>query len=127
MNETRILVVDDDARNRFSLGAVLESEGYEVMEAESGEAALGLLGRHPEIACALIDVMMPGMDGYETTRRIRADPRFNDLAVIAVTAKAMPEDFQKCIDAGCNEYLAKPIDTKRVLAAVQTLKRKSTM
>jgi len=124
MKQTKILVVDDDARNRFSLGAVLESEGYEVIEAESGEAALDLLRLHPDIACTLVDVMMPGMDGYETTRRIRADERFSDLPVFAVTAKAMPEDLQRCMDAGCNAYFAKPIDTKRLLEKVQTLKRK---
>ena len=120
----KILVVDDDARNRFSLGAVLEAEGYDVITASSGEFALDMLDRHPDVDCALIDVMMPGMDGYETTRRIRAQARFRHLPVIAVTAKAMAEDLQKFREAGCSEYLAKPVDTPRLLEIVHTLKRK---
>jgi len=120
----KILVVDDDARNRFSLGAVLEAEGYEVLEAASGEAALEALERQPDIRCALIDVMMPGMDGYETARRVRAQPRFDQLRVIAVTAKAMAEDLQRCLESGCNGYLTKPVDTRRLIEIVQTLKRK---
>ena len=106
------------------LGAVLEAEGYDVITASSGEFALDMLDRHPDVDCALIDVMMPGMDGYETTRRIRAQARFRHVPVIAVTAKAMAEDLQKCREAGCSEYLAKPVDTPRLLEIVHTLKRK---
>ena len=121
---SKILVVDDDARNRFSLGAVLQAGGYDALTAESGESALDALARQPDVECVLVDVMMPGMDGYETTRRIRAQPRFRDLPIIAVTAKAMPEDVEKCMDAGCSEYISKPVDTARLMEMIQTLKRK---
>ncbi|MNC84744.1 Sensory/regulatory protein RpfC [compost metagenome] len=122
--EGKILVVDDDPRNRYSLTAVLEAGGYAAVTAESGEAALEALERQPDIDCVLLDIMMPGMDGYETTRRIRAQQRFERMPVIAVTAKAMAEDMHKCIEAGCSEYLSKPIDPARLLEIVQTLKRK---
>jgi CheY-like chemotaxis protein len=72
----------------------------------------------------VLDIMMPDMDGYETARRIRAQPRFEHLPVIAVTAKAMAEDMQKCMAAGCSEYLSKPMDTTKLLQIIQTLKRK---
>ena len=117
----KLLVVDDDARNRFSLAAVLEEQGYKVLTAESGQAALEALNRQPDIGCALIDVMMPDMDGCETTRRIRAQRRFQKLPVIAVTAKALAEDFQKCMESGCTEYLAKPVDIARLLRIVQNV------
>ncbi|HET7596686.1 MAG TPA: ATP-binding protein [Burkholderiales bacterium] len=117
----KVLVVDDDARNRFSLAAVLEEQGYKVLTAESGQATLEALNRQPDIRCVLIDVMMPDMDGYETTRRIRAQRRFEKLPVIAVTAKAMAEDFQKCMESGCTEYLAKPVDIARLLRIVQNV------
>lgn len=123
--EGKILVVDDDPRNRYSLTAVLEAEGYAVVVAGSGEAALKALERQPDIDCVLLDVMMPDMDGYETARRIRARRRFERLPIIAVTAKAMAEDMQKCLDAGCSEYLSKPVDTTRLLEIIKTLKRKS--
>jgi PAS domain S-box-containing protein len=119
-----ILVVDDDPRNRYSLTAVLETAGYAAVTAESGESALEALEREPNIDCMLVDVMMPGMDGYETTRRIRAQQRFQRLPIIAVTAKAMADDMQKCMEAGCSEYLSKPVNTTRLLEMIQTLTRK---
>jgi CheY-like chemotaxis protein len=120
----KILVVDDDPRNRYSLTAALEAEHYAVITAASGESALEALDRQPDIDCVLLDIMMPDMDGYETARRIRAQPRFEHLPVIAVTAKAMAEDMQKCMAAGCSEYLSKPMDTTKLLQIIQTLKRK---
>jgi CheY-like chemotaxis protein len=108
-----ILLADDDPRNRYALTAVLEAEGYAVVSAANGEAALEALERQPDIDCALVDIMMPGMDGYETTRRIRAQPRFARLPVVAVTAKAMASDLQKCMEAGCSDYLSKPVDITR--------------
>jgi two-component system chemotaxis sensor kinase CheA len=119
-----ILLADDDPRNRYALTAVLEAEGYAVVSAANGEAALEALERQPDIDCALVDIMMPGMDGYETTRRIRAQPRFARLPVVAVTAKAMASDLQKCMEAGCSDYLSKPVDITRLREILQTLKRK---
>jgi len=119
-----ILLVDDDPRNRYALSAVLEAEGYTVVTAANGEAALEALERQPDIDCALVDIMMPGMDGYETTRRIRAQPRFARLPVVAVTAKAMASDLQKCMKAGCSDYLSKPVDITQLREILQTLKRK---
>jgi PAS domain S-box-containing protein len=121
--QKKILVVDDDPRNRYSLSAALEAERYAVITAASGESALEALDRQPDIDCVLLDIMMPDMDGYETARRIRAQPRFEHLLVIAVTAKAMAEDMQKCMEAGCSEYLSKPVDTTKLLEIIQTLKR----
>jgi CheY-like chemotaxis protein len=122
--ERKILLVDDDPRNRYSLNAALEAEGYAVITAATGEAALEVLDRQPDIDCVLLDIMMPGMNGYETTRRIRAQPRFARLPVVAVTAKAMAKDLQKCMEAGCSAYLSKPVDITQLREILQTLKRK---
>jgi CheY-like chemotaxis protein len=116
----KLLIVDDDRRNLFALAASLEQEDYEVLEAESGEAALKILNANPDIKCVLIDLMMPGMDGCELMRRIRVSKSSSDLPAIAVTAKVMPEDERKCREAGCSAYIAKPIDTSRLLHMLKT-------
>lgn len=119
----KVLIVDDDPRNLFSLTAVLEEYGYQVVAAASGEDALSALAAQHDVDCVLVDLMMPGIDGYEFTRRIRTQSRFDRLPVVAVTAKALPEDEQKCLEVGCSAYIAKPIDTTRLLEMLQTLKR----
>jgi CheY-like chemotaxis protein len=116
---TRVLVVDDDPRNIFAITSALESHGVDVLNADNGEAGIAALAQHPDIDLVLMDVMMPGMDGYETMRAIRADPRHESLPIIALTAKALKDDRQRCIDAGASDYLPKPVDTKRLLAAVR--------
>src|SRR5690606_26632372 len=113
---TELLIVDDDIRNIYSLASVLESHGATVLHAERGAEGLALLEQNPSICLALIDIMMPEMDGYETMRRIRANPDLAHIPLIAVTAKAMKGDRQKCLDAGASDYIAKPVDMDLLLA-----------
>jgi CheY-like chemotaxis protein len=115
----RVLVVDDDVRNIFAMTSVLESHGIEVIYAENGVAALAKLESTAGIDVVLMDVMMPEMDGYETMRHIRADARFSSLPIIAVTAKALKDDREKCIEAGASDYLPKPIDNDRLLELIR--------
>lgn len=112
---TRILLADDDMRTVYALSALLRGKGAEVLVAENGREALDLLGAHPNVSIVLMDVMMPEMDGYEALRRLRADGRFGSLPAIALTAKAMKGERERCLEAGANEYLAKPVDPGRLL------------
>ncbi|MCF6291495.1 MAG: response regulator [Desulfobacterales bacterium] len=111
----KVLVADDDMRNILALSKVLEHRGMEVFKAVDGEKALAILDKEPGIDLVLLDIMMPVMDGYEVMDRIRAQPRFKDLPVIAVTAKAMKADREKCMDAGATDYISKPVDINRLL------------
>jgi CheY-like chemotaxis protein/signal transduction histidine kinase len=115
----KVLVVDDDMRNLFSLASLLSDRGVQVAEAENGLEALDKLATESGIDAVLMDIMMPQMDGYEAMRRIRADARFKDLPIIAMTAKAMPGDHQQCLEAGASDYLAKPIDTAQLLSLLR--------
>jgi HAMP domain-containing protein/signal transduction histidine kinase/DNA-binding response OmpR family regulator len=116
---TKMLIVDDDIRNIFSLTSVLESHGVKVLHAERGKEGIAILERTPDIDAALIDIMMPEMDGYETMQQIRARPQLADVPLIAVTAKAMKGDRQKCLDAGASDYIAKPVDIELLLALLR--------
>ena len=116
---SKVLLVDDDMRNLFSLASLLSDRGVEVVEAENGLEAIARLGAEAGIDLVLMDIMMPQMDGYEAMRRIRADARFKDLPIIAMTAKAMPGDHQRCLEAGASDYLAKPIDTAQLLSLLR--------
>jgi CheY-like chemotaxis protein/signal transduction histidine kinase len=116
----RVLVVDDDMRTVYALSAALRAKGIEVLAADTGQAALEELDRRPDIEVVLMDIMMPEMDGYEAMRRIRADRRFATLPIIALTAKAMKGDEEKCVEAGASHYLPKPIDAGRLVALLAT-------
>jgi HAMP domain-containing protein/CheY-like chemotaxis protein/signal transduction histidine kinase len=113
------LLVDDDARNIFALSSVLERRGMKVLTATTGSEAVTLVGSNPEIAVVLMDIMMPQMDGYQTIGVIRANPAFRRLPIIALTAKAMKGDREKCLESGASDYLAKPVNTEQLLLAIR--------
>ncbi|HZD02114.1 MAG TPA: HAMP domain-containing protein [Actinomycetes bacterium] len=111
----RVLIIDDDVRNVYALTSALEESGMEALYAEDGRAGIDLLQRTQGIDLVLMDIMMPGMDGYETTRVIRGLQRFQDLPIIALTAKAMRGDREKSLAAGASDYITKPVDIDRLL------------
>jgi CheY-like chemotaxis protein/two-component sensor histidine kinase len=114
-----ILLVEDDVRNVFAITRVLEPHGARVEIARNGREALAALERNPNIAVVLMDIMMPEMDGLEAMRAIRAQPKLANLPIIALTAKAMPDDRQRCLDAGANDYVTKPIDIDKLLSLLR--------
>jgi CheY-like chemotaxis protein/signal transduction histidine kinase/HAMP domain-containing protein len=115
----KVLVVDDDVRNIFALSSVLERRGMTVLTAGTGREAISTLESTPDLAIVLMDIMMPEMDGYETMQVIRQNPSFRRLPIIALTAKAMKGDREKCLEAGASEYLAKPVNTEQLLSALR--------
>jgi CheY-like chemotaxis protein len=119
LRDKKILLVDDDMRTTFAVSRLLAEHGMRPIKAANGQQALAALDEAPDIDLVLMDIMMPVMDGYEALRRIRAVERFRRLPVIALTAKAMPEDRQKCIEAGANDYLPKPLDPERLLSLMR--------
>jgi CheY-like chemotaxis protein len=116
----RVLVVDDDARNIFALSSVLERRGMSVLTATTGREAIDTLAATPGVSIVLMDVMMPEMDGLETMRVIRSRPELRRLPIVALTAKAMKGDRERCLDAGASDYLAKPVNTEQLLATLRT-------
>jgi len=115
----KIVVIDDDIRNIFSLTSALEEHGVELHYAESGRLGIELLQRMPDADAVLVDIMMPGMDGYETIQELRRMPGVAALPIIAVTAKAMKGDRQKCIEAGASDYIAKPVDIDQLISVLR--------
>ena len=115
----RVLVVEDDVRNIFALSSVLEPKGAKVEIARNGREALAHLKQKPGVDLILMDIMMPEMDGYETMQVIRQNVAFRRLPIIALTAKAMKGDREKCLEAGASEYLAKPVNTEQLLSALR--------
>jgi CheY-like chemotaxis protein len=113
------LLVDDDARNIFALSSALERRGMRVLTATTGMEAIDLVHATPELAIVLMDIMMPEMDGYQTIARIREEPDYRRLPIIALTAKAMKGDREKCLEAGASDYLAKPVNTEQLLSALR--------
>jgi CheY-like chemotaxis protein len=116
----KALLVDDDARNIFALSSVLERRGMDVLTATTGREAISLLRSDRGISIVLMDIMMPEMDGYETMQAIRSDPSFRRLPIIALTAKAMKGDRERCLEAGASDYLAKPVNTEQLLSALRS-------
>jgi CheY-like chemotaxis protein len=115
----KVLIVDDDVRNIFALSSVLERRGMTVLTAGTGREAISTLESTPDLGIVLMDIMMPEMDGYETMQVIRQNPAFRRLPIIALTAKAMKGDREKCLEAGASEYLAKPVNTEQLLSALR--------
>ena len=115
----KVLIVDDDMRNIFSLTSALEQHGMAVLFAEGGREGLRLLEETPDLDAMLVDIMMPGMDGYEVMRAVRAEPAWRSLPVIAVTAKAMKGDRERCLEAGASDYVSKPVDLDQLLAVLR--------
>ncbi len=118
-HDKKVLVVDDDVRNVFALASALENRGIEVLFAENGKDGIELLEGNPDVDLVLMDVMMPGMDGYETTEAVRAMPQFKTLPIISLTAKAMKGDREKSIAAGASDYITKPIEVDQLLSLMR--------
>ena len=115
----RVLVVDDDVRNIFALSTLLETHGMEVVSATNGRDAIDVLQRRDDFSVVLMDIMMPGMDGYETMREIRREAKYRTLPILALTAKAMKGDREKCLNAGASDYIAKPVNTEQLLSLLR--------
>jgi CheY-like chemotaxis protein len=119
LTSKNILVVDDDVRNLFALTTVFERYNMNVITAESGQEAINILNENSKIDMVLMDIMMPEMDGYETTQKIRREHKNSSLPIIAVTAKAMKGDRQKCIEAGASDYITKPLKIDQLLSLMR--------
>jgi CheY-like chemotaxis protein len=119
LRNRKVLVVDDDARNIFALTSALENHDMEVLGATNGRQAIDIIHQTTDLSAVLMDIMMPEMDGYETMRQIRSDPRFRSLPILALTAKAMKGDREKCLQAGASDYIAKPVNTDQLLSLLR--------
>jgi signal transduction histidine kinase/CheY-like chemotaxis protein len=119
LRDCKGLVVDDDARNIFALTALLENYGMEVLAATNGRTAIEIVAATPDLSMVIIDLMMPDMDGYETIQAVRNDPRFLTLPILALTAKAMEADREKCLKAGASDYISKPVNTDQLLSLMR--------
>jgi CheY-like chemotaxis protein len=119
LKNRKVLIVDDDLRNSYSLTNALEEDELRCITAENGRSAITLLNEHSDIDIILMDVMMPEMDGYEATREIRKMDKFGKLPIIALTAKAMKVDREKCLEAGMSDYISKPVDMDLLLSLMR--------
>jgi CheY-like chemotaxis protein len=119
LRERKVLLVDDDARNIFALTSLLGGQEMEVISATNGRQAIELIQKTPDLSMVLMDIMMPDMDGYETMRQIRSMPEYRTLPMLALTAKAMKGDREKCLDAGASDYIAKPVNTDQLLSLMR--------
>jgi CheY-like chemotaxis protein len=119
LRHRKVLVVDDDARNIFALTIVLENQEMEVINATNGRQAIDMIQNTPDLSVVLMDIMMPEMDGYETMREIRKHSELRTLPILALTAKAMKGDREKCLQAGASDYIAKPVNTDQLLSLLR--------
>jgi CheY-like chemotaxis protein/signal transduction histidine kinase len=119
LNGRKVLVVDDDARNIFALTSLLENQKMDVVSATNGRNAIDIIQKTSDLSIVLMDIMMPEMDGYETMREIRKAPEFRTIPILALTAKAMKGDREKCLDAGASDYIAKPVNTDQLLSLMR--------
>ena len=119
LRNRKALVVDDDARNIFALTTLLENHEMEVLSATNGRQAIEIIKSTPDLSVVLMDIMMPEMDGYETLREIRKVPEFRSLPILALTAKAMKGDREKCLEAGASDYIAKPVNTDQLVSLLR--------
>ena len=115
----KILIVDDDMRNVFALSSVLEEANLKVIVGQNGKEGIEQLNKYPDIDLVLMDIMMPEMNGYEAMQEIRKQTKFKKLPIIALTAKAMKGDREKCIQSGANDYLTKPVDTEKLMSLLR--------
>jgi CheY-like chemotaxis protein len=115
----RVMIVDDDVRNLYAITGVLETHRMDVYVAKNGRGAIDLLEQTPEADLVLMDIMMPEMDGYDTIRAIRRNAKFRNLPIIALTAKAMKGDREKCLEAGASDYISKPVNVEQLLALMR--------
>jgi len=120
LNGKKVLVVDDDARNLFAITSLLERTGVQVICASTAQEGIAELNDHRDIDILLLDIMLPGMDGFEAAQVIRKMGTYNHLPIIALTAKAMPGDREKCLEAGCNDFVPKPVDSERLISVMKT-------
>jgi CheY-like chemotaxis protein len=119
LHNKTILITDDDVRNIYSISKALEKHQMNILTATDGKEALRVLEEHPETDIVLMDIMMPEMDGYETMRQIRLSPALRSIPVIAVTAKAMTGDREKCVQAGASDYISKPVDMDQLTSLLR--------
>jgi len=119
LTHKKVLIVDDDVRNLFALTTAFERYSIRTVTAESGQEAMDILGQNKDIDIVLMDIMMPEMDGYETTQKIRREHKNTSLPIIAVTAKAMKGDREKCIEAGASDYITKPVKIDQLLSLMR--------
>jgi len=117
----KVLIVDDDPRNIFALRLTLKARNYEIDTAATGQEAIDILKNDDDINVILMDMMMPDMDGYQAMRIIRETPALQDKTIIAVTAQAMTQDREKCLEAGADDYITKPINVDQLLTAIEKL------
>jgi CheY-like chemotaxis protein len=114
-----VMLVDDDMRNTYALSKLLTKHGMNVVIADNGLRALQVLREQKSIELVIMDIMMPIMDGYQATREIRANRAWQDIPIIALTARAMPEEQERCMEVGANDYLVKPVDIERLLTLLR--------
>ena len=115
----KVLIVDDDMRNVFALSSAIQDQGMSVTIGKNGREGIDQLEAHPDVNLILMDIMMPEMDGYEAMREIRMKDKFKDLPIIALTAKAMKGEKERCTEAGASDYLSKPVDTEKLLSLMR--------